>query len=235
MAKRITPRWRIEQAISAGKEALLLLQGREEELLPRLSAGLPDSLKADVAELESLLTGRPAKITEVKGMTGTEMEISEKGATWVSAIREAVRRRSGDAGLEKAVGVGDKVLKANSKSVVAAIQAILTAAKDKPDEIRNCGILEADLKKGEEILKSLVGVRDVQEEGIKSKKDLTTKKNIIQIRIEKMVMEISSAGYLEYLDKDPVLANRFRDLVPSKSSKTQKGEEEPKPQEPPKA
>jgi len=235
MAKGITPRWRIEQAISAGKEALLLLQGREEELLPRLSAGLPDSLKADIAELESLLTGRPAKVTEVKGMTGTEMEISEKGANWVIAIREAVKRRSGDAGLEKAVGVGDKMRSISSKSVVAAIQAILTAAKDKPDEIRKCGILESDLKKGEEILKSLVGVREVQEEGIKSKKDLTTRKNIIQIRIERAVKEISSAGYLEYLDKDPVLANRFRDLIPGGGSKTQKGEEEPKPQEPPKA
>jgi len=28
MAKGITPRWRIEQAISAGKEAIILLNGR---------------------------------------------------------------------------------------------------------------------------------------------------------------------------------------------------------------
>jgi len=55
MAKGITPRWRIEQAISAGKEALLLLQGREKELLPRIFAWLPDSLKAGIAKLESLL------------------------------------------------------------------------------------------------------------------------------------------------------------------------------------
>lgn len=228
MSKKSEPRWKINQAIQIGKEALMLVKGREKDIVPRLSAGLLEGLKADLDELEALLTGRPSKTTEVKGLTGTEKEISEKGAEWVSGIREAVKRRAEKSGLIKAVGVGEKLKKEQSKSVVIAIEAILTAAKEKADEMRACGILESDILKGTAILNSLMGARRVQEEGIKTKKDLTTKKNIVQIRIENAIDEICTAGYLQYIDKDKVLAERFRDLIPS-SPKKKKSKEEEKP------
>jgi hypothetical protein len=229
MSKEIVPKWEISQVIQIGKEAVLLTEGKKKEIEPRVSAGLLDGLPADIAQLESLFTGRPAKTIEVKGMTGSEKDVARKGGEWVSAIREAVKRRAKGTGLPKAVGVGEAVHGDQSTSVASAVEAVLKAAQEYPDEIRACGVIESDIQKGQAILDSLVGARNTQDTGMKGKKNLTTQKNTIQIRIEKAIEEISTGGYIQFMDTDKVLAKRFQDLIPS-SGKPPKD-----PPEPPKA
>ena len=227
MAKKAAPKWTIEETIQIGKEAQKLSQSKLQELEPRLSAGLLSGLPADITQLESLFTGRPAKTQEVKGLTGTEADIARKGARWVSAVREMVKRRATGTGLPKAVGVGMQVYQANSKSTATALEAVLTAARENPEAIRACGILETDLQKGQAMLESISGARDTQDIGMKDKKDLTTRKDTLQIRIEKAIEEISTAGYFHFMETEPVLAQRFKDLIPHKSRDTEEPPEEP--------
>jgi hypothetical protein len=227
MAKKVAPKWTIEETIQIGKEAQILSQSKLQELEPRLSAGLLSGLPADITRLESLFTGRPAKTQEVKGLTGTEADIAKKGARWVSAVREMVKRRATGTGLPKAVGVGMQVYQANSKSTATALEAVLTAARENPEAIRACGILETDLQKGQAMLEAISGARHTQDIGMKDKKDLTTQKDTLQMRIEKAIEEISTSGYIQFMETDPVLAQRFKDLIPHKSRDTEEPPEEP--------
>ena len=138
-----------------------------------------------------------------------------------------VKRRATGTGLPKAVGVGMQVYQANSKSTATALEAVLTAARENPEAIRACGILETDLQKGQAMLESISGARDTQDIGMKDKKDLTTRKDTLQIRIEKAIEEISTAGYFHFMETEPVLAQRFKDLIPSSGGKKGGSPEEP--------
>ena len=229
MHKQIIPKWTIEQAIQIGKEAIKLVEDRRREIEPRVSPGVLDALPSDIAQLEALSIGRPAKVVEVKGLTGTEAEIAKRGAAWVSAVREAVRKRAKGSGLAKAVGVGTQVYSGNSKSVTSAMEAILTAAAENPDGMHACGILDLDIQNGQAIFDALVNARNNQDLGMKDKKDLTTEKNIIQLRIEKAIAEISTAGYIQLMETEPVIALRFKALPPSTATRKIKttGQETP--------
>ena len=214
MTKSSRPRWEIQRAVAYGKEAQTLGQQCLKELEPRLGAGLMEGFSADLAQLEAMETGRPAKVDEVKGLTGSQRDIAEKAAAWASSIREAVKRRSDGDGLRKAVGVGRAIATNRVKPVATAIQTILAAAAERPDELRACGILESDLTRGRALLTSLGGASAVQDQGLIAKKDMTAAKNKIQLRVEAAIQAIATAGALQYHDADPALAQRFRGLIP---------------------
>ena len=222
MSTKVVLKWTIEQTIQASKEAMKLVEPRRRMIEQRVTSGLLDALPNDIVELESLQRGRPAKVTEVKGLTGSEAEIARRGASWISAVREAVRKRAKGTGLERAVGVGVPVNVGRSTSVASAVQAILKAAAENPDGIHACGVLDADIRNGQAILDDLVSARDDQDSGMKDKKDLTTEKNVVQLRVEKAVEEIATAGYIQLMESDPVIAQRFRDLPPSTATKKAK-------------
>lgn len=222
MVNKINPKWSIEQAIQVAKEAIKLVEPRRRQIEPRVTAGLLDELPNYISQLEALLTGRPAKITQVKGLTGAEAENARNGAAWISAVRDAVKKRAPHSGLAKAVGVGVPVNVARSSSVASAIEAILKAASENPDGIHACGILDGDIQNGAETLQELLDARNNQDLGMKDKKDLTTEKNIIQIKVEKAVEEISTAGYLELMKSEPLIAERFRELPPYKGTRKKK-------------
>ena len=207
------------QAIQLGRETLTLIEGRQRELAPRLPEATLDRLVFDIKQLESLYTERPAVNIKVKGLTGTETEKALTGATWVTAIRTAVKKRAPNTGLPKAVGVGSRFYPFRSASVISAIEAILKAASDNPDAIRACGILDADIARGRELLDTLRAARETQDMGVKDKKNLTTQKNIVQHRIEQSLREISTAGYLQYMDKEPFIAERFKGIMPTSSAR----------------
>jgi len=158
---------------------------------------------------------RPATVDEVKGLTGNQKDIAKRGARLVSAIREAVRRRADGIGLQKAVGVGSRVYGNNARSVATALETILDAADKRADELRACGIMEADLKTVRAIFATLSGARGTQDQGMLSKKDLTKQKDKVQLQVEADIEAISTAGALQYLESDPVLAERFESLIPS--------------------
>ena len=117
------------------------------------------------------------------------------------------------------MGVGSRFYPFRSASVVSAIEAILKAATDNPDAIRACGILDADIARGRELLDTLRAARETQDMGVKDKKNLTTQKNIVQHRIEQSLREISTAGYLQYMDKEPFIAERFKGIMPTSSAR----------------
>lgn len=215
MRKDSKPKWEIQKALAAGREALALAKEQKEAVEPRLQAGALDGLAADLAQLDGLRSGRPARTTLVHGLTGSQKEIAKRGAKWVNAIRGSVKRHGAGEGLRGAVGVGQPVRSGLATSVTTALETILDAAKERPDEIRACGILDADLQNGQALLSALAGARATQDEGMTGKKDLTTLKDKVQVRLEAAVESISSSGYLEFLDRDPLLAQRFADLIPN--------------------
>jgi len=154
---------------------------------------------------------------------------AEKGHGWVMAVRKAVKDRAEGSGLAKAVGVGLPAVSDRAKTIATAIEAVLTAAKEHPAELRACGVLDKDLAKGQAILESLSGARSTQDDGMGKKKDLTALKNAVQIRVEESVSNIGTAGNLEFQDTNAALAQRFLDLIPPNG-----GDDGPPP-EPPKA
>jgi hypothetical protein len=231
MSKAKKPRLSIDRAIYYGKEALLMAKEHKADIEARLDAGTLDGLQSDIPQLEAMETGRPAKVTEVKGLTGSQVDIAEKGHGWVMAVRKAVKDRAEGSGLAKAVGVGLPAKPAQAKTVATAIEAVLTAAAERPAELRACGVLDKDLAKGQAILASLTGARSTQDDGMGKKKDLTALKNAIQLRVETAVSAIGTAGNLEYQDTDAALARRFLDLIPSNGG----DDGPPPPPEPPKA
>jgi hypothetical protein len=214
MAKPKKPRYAIDRAIYYGKEALKLANEYKADIEARLDAGTLDGLQSDIPQLEAMETGRPAKVTEVKGLTGNQGDIAEKGHGWVMAIRKAVKDRAEGSGLAKAVGVGLPAVSDRAKTVATAIEAVLTAAAERPAELRTCGVLDKDLAKGQAILASLSGARSTQDDGMGKKKDLTAIKNAVQLRVEEAVSNIGTAGNLEYQDTNAALAQRFLDLIP---------------------
>jgi hypothetical protein len=214
MTKNTKPRWPIEKAIYYGKEALKLAQEHKTNIEPRLDAGALDGLQSNLSQLDAFETGRPAKTTEVKGLTGSQADITEKGHAWVAAVRLAVKGRADGAGLEKAVGVGLPARGKQAKSIETAIQAILTAAQERPAELRACGILDADIQRGRAILTGIQGARSTQDDGMGQKKDLTDLKNRAQRAVEKTTIAISDMGNLEYMESNPALAQRFLDVAP---------------------
>jgi hypothetical protein len=232
MRKDNKPKWEIQKALAAGREAQKLVQDHKQDLEPRLKAGAIEGLAADLEQLDSLRTGRPARVIAVSGLTGTQKEIAKRGAKWVNAIRDAVKRHGAGPGLRKSVGVGKPVQTEQAPSVATAVQAILAAAKEHPDEIRACGILDVDIQKGQSLLGAIGGAVSTQDGGMGEKKDLTDLKNRVQMRLEAAVESISSVGHLHYFDTDALLAQRFLDLIPSSGGN---GGTEPPPPEPPKA
>lgn len=214
MRKDNKPKWPIEKAIYYGKEALKLAQEHRPNIEPRLNAGELDGLQSNLAQLDAMETGRPAKTTEVKGLTGSQKDIAQKGHDWVIAVRKAVKDRTDGAGLEKAVGVGLAIQPTQAKSVETAIEAILAAAQERAAELRACGILDSDIQRGRAILASIEGARSTQDGGMGQKKDMTNAKDTAQKAVEKAIASISSMGHLEYLESDPALAQRFLDLIP---------------------
>jgi hypothetical protein len=219
MKRKANLRYTITQALSLAKEAMVLVETRKKAIAPRVTEGLLEALPGDIERLESMQTGRPATVIQVKGLTGTEAELSEKGAEWVRAVREAVKKRMPNSGLSKAVGVGNRLYPNRSAIVVSAIEAILKAADDYPEAIKACGILAADLEGGKTLNIALTMARNDQDLGQKDKKDLTTSKNVLQLKIEKAIKEIATAGYIHYLESEPLIAIRFKGLMPAKRAK----------------
>ncbi len=229
MRKDNRPRWSIEKAVFHGKEALRLAQEHRSELEPRFEPGMLDGMASDLNQLEALETGRPAKATEVAGLTGSQGDIAEKGAAWAAAIREVVRKHAPGDGLRKAAGVGSPVKVNSAKSVATAIETILAAARERPAEIRSCGLLDSDIQRGQALLAALSGARSTRDDGMGGKTDMTSLKNAVQLRVERALQSIASLGHLHYLGSDAALAQRFNDLIPGSTGGNGGGDEPPAP------
>jgi hypothetical protein len=77
--------------------------------------------------------------------------------------------------------------------------------------------LDSDLETARALLGALSGAHDAQHDGFVEKKNLTRTKEDTQARLEEAVEAVATAGNIHYIAKDPVLAQRFLDLIPSKS------------------
>jgi hypothetical protein len=227
MWKSNKPRYALDRAIYYGKEALQLALEHRADIEPRLDAGELDALQSGLPQLEAMETGRPAKVVEVKGLTGSQEDIAEKGHAWVAAIRKAVKNRAEGSGLARAVGVGLTAKASRAKSVSTAIEAVLTAAKERPAELSACGILDSDLARGQAILAAIQGARFIKDDGMGQKKDMTDIKNRTQRAVEKAIIDISVSGNIQYQDSDPALAQRFLDLIPGNGGGNAGGDETP--------
>jgi hypothetical protein len=208
-------KWELDRTLQVAREALSLLEGRREALEPRLDPGAIEGLQNDIRALEALKSGRPAKAQEVQGLTGTKKDQARYGAEWVSAIREAVKRRAAGQGLRKSVGVGRNIHPTRETAVAGAIEGILALAKEQPQALRACGILDSDLDTGRALLAALGEVQAGQKNGLVDKKNLTDMKNATQARLEETVEAVATAAYLHYLASDRALAQRFRNLIPA--------------------
>ena len=213
MKKANVSGWSIKKTIQRAKEALGLVQEHASAIAPRLSEGLLDNLPAAVTQLEELLTRRPAKIIEGKGLRATEIQLAKAGLSWVGSVREAVKRRAKGTGLVKSVGVGEPLSSLKTSGVVSAIDAILTAAAENPDLMCSCGILDADIQEATNLRNAIVSARDDQDSGFEARKNLTTLKNVIQGNIQRAIEEISTAGYIQLRKSQPLVAQRFKALV----------------------
>ena len=217
--KHFIYKYKLTRLIQLVKEALSLCEGRERDLLPRLPESTLLTLPTDIEQLEAFQSGRPAKIINIKGATAREKEVSIKGAQWVTAIRLTIKERAHNTGLERAVGVGSRFHHYRSSTVLTAIEAILNTYGENPELFNSYGIFDSDIQTGKEHFREILIARRNQELALNNKKNQTTLKNKVQERVQNAVVEIATAGYLQYIEKDRILAERFKALIASSKRK----------------
>jgi hypothetical protein len=227
-----TTKWELNRAAQAGREALDLLNGHKQDLEPRLDPGTIEGLQNDIPALEALKSGRPAKVQQVRGLTGSKADQARQGAGWIGAIREAVKRRAAGQGIRTAVGVGKSISHTQETSVAAAIEAILALSKEQPQALRACGVLDSDLATGQALLAALGTAHNIQHDGFVGSKNVTDQRNATHARVEEAVEAIATAGHLQYLETDPALAKRFANLLPTRANVKPANAKEGNPKDP---
>ena len=206
----------------------------KDRLERRLGPGTLDGLKEDLDALAQAGDQTAAKITELKGYTGTQDEMLRRSATWAAAIREALKRGAAPADVLKAAGVGGTFKEGKVDSTLASLSTIIDAYGRFPDAFRAAGVLPEDVDAGRRYVVSLTEADLVQERAKAKKLGTTREHNALRRRIETAVDRIRGAGILHFHDT-PNTAARFAALVPGKhKGASGSGDQPPEPKEPPK-
>jgi hypothetical protein len=231
MKRETKPKWDGGQDYRAGLKAYELAQEFKDVLEPRLGPGTLDGLKEDLDALAQAGDQTAAKITELKGYTGSQDEMLRRTAAWTGAVREALKRGKAPKDVLKAAGVGGTFREGRVDSALASLNALIAAYGRFPDEFRACGVLPDDLEAGKKILISL-NAADLDQESFKASKPATTAQhNALRKRIEAAVDRIRGAGILHFHDT-PTTAARFAALVPAKRKGAAGAVVQPLPKEP---
>ncbi len=217
MSEQAKPKWREEETLHRGGDALHLCETHQAVLEARLPAGTVDGLRTDLGLLTVSGSDRKAGRTEQKGRTGKKHDAAEDGKDWVMTVRDMAQRTVGvGSGELKALGVGERVNVGSTKTVSAAISACLLAFKENPDLYRNIGLIESDLTDAEAISAELSAAGGDQNNTVLKNKDKTFDRNAVQMRIEAAVDMISSRGRMAFRN-DRDIRDRFEALVSGKS------------------
>lgn len=221
------PRWEMKSALHRAREGHRLALRHRAALEPRLSPGLIEGLGTDLERLGGRRADRAETVTTQKGTTGRERDVAEEAHNWVLSIRNMARRTDlfphGD---RKALGVGEKLSPDDTGRVIGAIAAILKLGAERPDVLRRIGVLEEDLPEGRQLGLDLGGADSAQAAIFAVGKDRTFDKNVVQLRIEAAIDEISSRGAMA-LRQDAQERERFEDLVAEAGPKPQEEEARP--------
>jgi hypothetical protein len=226
MTKTENPKWESAEDYRVGLQCYELAMKYRKRLDPRLPAGLLEGLKEDLDRLGSIGEEAPKTVARVKGFTGSQEEALKHSFVWCLAIRDALKRGKASEAVKKAAGVGGLFPKKRVSVAIAAVNAIVETYDRYPDVFRNCGVFPEDITEGKNLLNILQGADATQEAEKVKKKETTTLRNALRIRIEKGVDRIIGAAGMEFI-KEPDILKLFIDLIPGKGKKKEKKEESP--------
>lgn len=209
------PRWDLKDAIRRGEAAENLGTKNSAIVVPRLDAGALEGLRADLGLLKGAPEDRGAAGTGRKAATGAERDAAAEGADWIGRVREMGRRTKGfGKGDRKAIGIGEKVDPRQSGKVRSAIASILKFATDKPDVARSIGMIPEDLAEGQGLLVALAAAENGQSAATTLSTEKTFNKDVVQLRVEAAIDQISARGAMAARKNAPLRA-RFEALVSS--------------------
>jgi hypothetical protein len=226
MSEQAKPKWREDETIHWGGDALHLAETHRSVLEGRLPAGAVDGLRADIGLLSASKADRKAGKTEQKGHTGKKRDTAEDGKDWALIVRNMAKRTEGiTSGELKSLGVGENISGKSSCGVSAAVRAILLTLRKNPELARKIGLIGQDETDAEGIMSDLGSAGSEQSEVITRNKDKTFDRNAVQMRIEAAIDMISARGQMAFRN-DRDIRDRFEALVTGGSLAVAEPEEE---------
>ncbi len=166
-------------------------------LEPRLPAGLLDGLDANIATLSGQAAEAPRARAESKVATVSQNVAIKRAATLAADIRGAIKAAHSSAEVRRAYGVGAATI-STVKAARATGEQILTRAASKPEEVREAGVLDADLAGLRAAVDAVVGADTAQENRRAAAPATTRGRNESARRLEDAVRRIAAAGQLQF-------------------------------------
>lgn len=215
-SKTAKPKWKLDVAIRAGREAHTLGVAHRIDLEPRLEAGALDHLDADVVELEAEQSGVAVAQADKTSATAHKGDSAEEGFSVSSSMRDAIRRNHlGDEEILKAFGLKAKVVKEKPSTIVSSLQTLLSGAQAHPEALRAAGVLPSDLDAAKSAVAALTAAGTTQATKKLTAKQATAQRAETQRRVESAVSKLIGAAGLAFRGQ-PAKLQPFEALVPKK-------------------
>ncbi len=214
MAKTKKAIWTVDEAITTGSTTYKLALAHRADLEPRLEAGLIDHLAEDVASLRGDSRGTAVAQTEKSEATADKGAVAAAGFKLAHFIRESVKRNHpSDKALQKAFGVGARTMVEKPSTVATALNGILQAAQNHPDQFKAAGLLPADLVKVKDALTGLDAKVETQSDKKLTSKQATAAKLAVHLRVEAAVGKVLAAAGMAFIEQ-PEKLKLFEELLP---------------------
>lgn len=186
------PRWSADAVVRAAEGLHPLAVKHRAALEARLPAGFIDGLQADADAVRSAADDAVDSRGSRRGATVRQNDAIKSGARIVTSVRALVRTGQPAAKqLWREVGVG---LRANGTvgNVTAGLRQVLNAAARFPTELRDAGVLQADLDGAQAALNALVAADSTQEQKKLTAKQATQALAATRVRLENNLMHLAS-------------------------------------------
>lgn len=214
-------KWSPKVVQTVGRAALELASKHRAELEPRLAAGLLDGLKSDLDDFENKRDDASNALGTLMAATRAQSAVAEEAVELLVAAREALRRARTPEKYTDEFGLKSRPNLTVVSTVRSALSAFTTAAARYPEVVRSAGLLPSDIDGMVELRNALIDV-DAKQEAVKARrKEPVAARTALQVRIEKAIDAIISAGRLAFV-KRPDVSQSFKALVPAPASAKKK-------------
>jgi hypothetical protein len=209
--KDTNPRKPFHIIVQIGLKTLNLATAHKAPIEERLP-GVIDTIAIDLDKLGVAVPGALQKRSESIAMTAEQRDLIQQGHTRVQAIRTMIQMARAPKGIQRAYGVGQKVVPTLHTSVTAALQQIVKRATDAPEEAAAIGLGPVAMADLTSFLATLNAMDKSQEETRAAAPLSTKERNLVANRILQTVAIIAGAGMLAFAG-DPTTHASFEALV----------------------
>jgi len=207
----------MENTRRIAEELVKMSRPDRPKLDPRLKPGIFDGLVADTGLLFEKAVGAGSARQTRKAATKMQSNAAGRLIALIMAMRSTMKRNRVDGPILTMAGVGKKVNATVVKSVVEAAEDMAKACNAYPVQVRDAGVLPADVERLFALRAQLTTADSAQEDTKLTAKELTAARNAAHKRVKDAIAAIVGAAELAFVD-DPARVARYQALVPTKSA-----------------